>query len=353
MTARVGRRLLMLSAVAVAITGCAPTVQGALTPPGDFRGPHFENDVFVSFDGARLGLSVWRAEAGEEFPQGDGEAFVPMPVEPWAVVIGMHGMNDYARTFEGAGPYWAKHGVTTYAYDARGFGRSPNRGVWAGEALMVEDLRTAVAVARKAHPKAIIAVVGESMGAAQGMVAFASDDPPKADRLVLCSPAVWGWSAQPVAYSLALWTAAHTLPAKTVTAPRGLKITPSDNTEMLLALGRDRLMLFGTRFDAIYGLVDLMDDAANAAPRVSGPTLFMYGAHDEIIPKKAAMAAARRLPASVRTALYANNYHMMLRDLGAQVVWDDILAFLKDDDSALPSGAPPLIAVTKTLTSAR
>jgi alpha-beta hydrolase superfamily lysophospholipase len=252
-----------------------------------------------------------------------------------------------------AGPYWAARGVTTYAYDARGFGRSPNRGVWAGEKLMVEDLLTAVAVARKAHPGAVIAIVGESMGAAQGMLASASGDPRKADRLVLCSPAVWGWSAQPMAYSVALWTAAHTLPRKKVTPPRGLKITPSDNIEMLRALGRDDLMLFDTRFDAIYGLVELMDDAAESAASLHDDTLFMYGDKDEIIPKKAALAAAARLPGSARTALYPNNYHMMLRDLGAQVIWDDILAFLKDADSPLPSGAAPLIAVTKTLTTSR
>lgn len=307
-----------------------------MTPPGDYAGARFEPDWFHSFDGARLGLNTYSAAA-----------------EPWAVLIGLHGMNDYARTFEGAGPYWAERGVTTYAYDARGFGRSPQRGVWPGQALMMQDLRTAVAAARRAHPQAIIGVVGESMGAAEGMVTFASADPPKADRLILCSPAVWGWSAQPMAYSLALWLAAHTLPAKRVTAPRSLKITPSDNTEMLLALGRDKLMLFGTRFDAIYGLVDLMDAASAAAAAIRGATLFMYGAHDEIIPKDAAMAAARRLPEGARTALYPNNYHMMLRDLGAQVVWDDILAFLRDPDSALPSGASSLVPVSRTLTSAR
>jgi alpha-beta hydrolase superfamily lysophospholipase len=352
------RRLVIQSAAALLLSACAPTVQGALTPPLNFRGPHFDKDVFVSFDGAWLGLSVWPAtiDGGVAFPDASSDLFVPQPptlTEPWAVVIGLHGMNDYARTFEMAGPYWAARGVTTYAYDARGFGRSPNRGVWPGEKLMVEDLRTAVAVARKAHPGAVIAIVGESMGAAQAMLAAASDDPRKADRLILCSPAVWGWAAQPMAYSVALWTAAHTLPRKKVTPPRGLKITPSDNIEMLRALGRDKLMLFDTRFDAIYGLVDLMDDAAESAGSLHGSTLFMYGAKDEIIPKKAALAAAARLPPSARTALYPNNYHMMLRDLGAQVIWDDILAFLKDADSPLPSGAAPLIAVTKTLTTSR
>jgi alpha-beta hydrolase superfamily lysophospholipase len=208
---------------------------------------------------------------------------------------------------------------------------------------MIEDLRTAVAVARRAHPTAIIAIVGESMGAAQAMVAEAGPTPPGADRYVLCSPAVWGWAAQPVIYTLPLWFGAHVAPGKTVTPPRGLKITPSDNEPMLRALGRDRLMLFDTRIDAIYGLVGLMDDAAEAARKLRAPTLFMYGAHDQIIPKKAALAAARRLPASVKTAFYPQAYHMMLRDLEARIVWDDVLAFLKSPDESLPSGAPPLV----------
>jgi alpha-beta hydrolase superfamily lysophospholipase len=309
-------------------------VQRALSPPSGFAGPHFDGDRFVSFDGARLGLSKWEAQGA-----------------PWAVVIGLHGMNDYARTFEMAGPYFAARGVTTYAYDARGFGRSPGRGLWPGEALMVQDLRAAVAAARARHPGAIIGVVGESMGGAQAMVASA--EKPLADRVVLCSPAVWGWAAQPVVYTLPLWLVAHTMPGKQVSPPRGLKITPSDNTPMLIAIGRDKNMLFRTRFDAIYGLVGLMDDAAQAAAKQRENTLFLYGAHDQIIPKDAALTAAKRLPKAVRTVLYPQAYHMMLRDLEANIVFDDILAFLRDSDSPLPSGAGPLAPVSRTLTSSR
>jgi acylglycerol lipase len=322
--------------LALALSACAPLVQQALAPPVAFSGPHYTDDALVSFDGARLGLSTWKAEG-----------------EPWAVVIGLHGMNDYARTFEMAGPYWAARGVTTYAYDARGFGRSPNRGVWAGETLMIEDLRAAVTAARAAHPGAIVAVVGESMGAAEAMVAFGGDDPPAADRVILCSPAVWGWAAQPVVYTLPLWVSAHTAGGKKVSPPSGLKILPSDNIPMLRAISSDPLMVFRTRLDAIYGLVRLMDHAAEAGARLKVPTAFLYGAHDEIIPKRAALAAARRLPAGTRTVLYPQNYHMMLRDLNARIVWEDVLAFLKAPDSNLPSGAPPLVPLSRTLTSSR
>src|SRR5262249_53375217 len=155
-------------------------------------------------------------------------------------------------TFYLAGPWFAERGVALYAYDARGQGRSPGRGLWGGEELMTEDVRTAVAVARRMYPHATIAVVGESMGAAEAMCAFGSDHPPQADRVILAAPAVWGWSTLPSAYALTLWTSAHMFPWEAVQPPRGVvrHITPSDNIEMLRHIGRDRNMLFTTRIDA-------------------------------------------------------------------------------------------------------
>ncbi len=42
-------------------------------------------------------------------------------------------MNEHARAFaEDAAPWFADEGVALYAYDQRGFGGSPNRGIWAG-----------------------------------------------------------------------------------------------------------------------------------------------------------------------------------------------------------------------------
>ena len=166
------------------LTACAPTVQQALVAPAAFAGPHFDTEAqrFYSFDGAPLGLTAWR----------------PEQEEPWAVIVAAHGMNDYGEAFYLAGPWWAKQGIATYAYDARGHGRSPRRGVWGGTRLLTEDLRTAVRVARRAHPGALIAVVGDSMGAATAITAFASDDPPPADRLVLVAPAVVNFEAAAV-----------------------------------------------------------------------------------------------------------------------------------------------------------
>lgn len=313
--------------LAAALAACAPTVERAQRPEAGFSGPRLERSAFVSFDGARLGLTRWE-------PDGGGE--------PRAVIVGVHGMNDYANAFHLAGPAWAAQGIVTLAYDQRGFGRSPGRGLWAADSVRTADLRTLVALARARWPGLPVAVVGESLGGAVAIEAFTSQDPPPADRLILAAPAVWGWSTQPLSYSLALWSAAHLVPGMVLTPPSWLtaKIAASDNREELIAMGRDPLMIWGARTDALYGLVWTMEKASLAIARLRVPTLLLYGAHDEIIPMEAMLPAARRLPAADRSAWYADGWHLLLRDRQAPRVWADITAFVFDPLAPLPSGAP-------------
>ncbi len=321
------RRLLLTAALAV--SGCAPLTQHALVPAPGFGGPRLEAETLVSFDGARLPLTVWPA-AGVN--------------DPWAVIVALHGMNDYAAAFDLAGGYWSKAGVTTYAYDQRGFGRGQGRGVWGGEGLMAEDLRTACVLIRARHPKAILAVAGESMGGAVAITAFASAQPPDADRVVLFSPAVWGWSDQSIPENVSLWLAAHFMPASTLEPPSWLvrKIRATDNIEALRKMSRDRNMIFGTRIDAIYGLVGLMQDAQDRIGGVKVPMLYEYGAHDQIIPPGAAKHAVRKLGPNARSAWYADDWHLLNRDLQRERPLGDALAFIRDPSAPLPSGAPPV-----------
>ncbi len=309
------------------LAACAPLTQHPGYPSPGFGGPRLEQRAFVSFDGARLGMQHWDA-AGE----------------PWAVVIGLHGMDDYSNTFHLAAEHWAGEGISTYAYDQRGFGSSPQRGVWAGAQLMDEDLRTFATLIRQRFPRAIIAVAGVSMGGAVAIDAFASDRPPTADRLVLLSPAVWGWSSQPVPYRVALWSLAHTAPGLVLNPPSFItsRIRASDNTAELIRMSRDPQLIWGARTDAVYGLMNLMQKGWAETGKLTIATLYAYGAKDQIIPKEAAFRAAAALPPEDRTAYYANGYHLLLIDLENPLVWDDVAAFLKDPKAPLPSRAPPI-----------
>jgi alpha-beta hydrolase superfamily lysophospholipase len=287
-----------------------------------------ERNVFIAHDGAELGLTVWEAE-----PEGP----------PEHIVVGVHGMNDFANAFHMAAPYWAAQGVTTYAYDQRGFGRSPGRGLWPDEELMREDLRTAVAVARTLHPDATITVVGISMGASVAISAFGSDSPPDADRLIASGPGLRGWGAMNPLYRASLWMSAHTNPSWIVHPPaRFVRIEPSDNIEMLRESWASPLMLRENRIDQVYGVVSLMETAHDRTPNLPAdlPVLISYGANDYVIPPGGVKRTAKILPPYARTVYYEAGYHMLLRDLQAENVHADYLAFMRDPDAELPSGSP-------------
>jgi alpha-beta hydrolase superfamily lysophospholipase len=231
---------------------------------------------------------------------------------------------------------WAKQGITTIAYDQRGFGRSPNPGVWAGADTMRADLNDAVAAARIRYPGVPVYALGESMGGAVVVTSLASANPPRADApilsvdgVILVAPAVWSRGDMPMLYRTALFLGAHLLPGMILSnnaAKSVVKITPSDNVPMLIALGRDPLFQKRTRTDTLYGLVNLMDEARTAPDgiKTAPPILFLYGANDQIIPAKPTEAVIGGLGTKATVRKYAHGYHMLLRDLEGEAVDKDV-----------------------------
>ena len=152
---------MLLLALCVAVTACAPRLADQGT---EMRMPAIGQDArmgiaadrYITRDGLELGLMHWDAE------------------KPAAIIVALHGMSDYSNAFALPAPWWAAHGITTYAYDQRGFGRSPETGLWAGGDVMRRDLDDFVGVVRRRNPGLPVFVLGESMGGAVAMTAFAS-----------------------------------------------------------------------------------------------------------------------------------------------------------------------------------
>jgi alpha-beta hydrolase superfamily lysophospholipase len=317
-------RLLTAASVTLLLQlSCAP-VQTAPSP--DVAAPRLGEQALTAPDGTRLPMRAW-------LPEDD---------RPGVVVIALHGFNDHSSFFDGPGRFLSKRGIAAYAYDQRGFGASPNRGLWPGTTTLVNDARAAITAVRARHPGTPLYLFGESMGGAVVMTLMGDPAPPDVHGIVLSAPAVWGRSSMPWYQTAALWMAVRTFPGRRLTGG-GLGIKPSDNAEMLMALGRDPLVIKATRIDAVWGLVNLMDEAMAAAPAVRAPRLILYGEHDQIIPADAVSALLARLPGGdagqQRFALYPHGWHMLTRDLQAEVVWRDIAAWIADPASPLPSGA--------------
>jgi len=351
------RRVLVFGFVLLA-AACAPLQQKALVPDRE-PVPGFSDAGFISFDGARLGLDIYRARAPSPGagPCDDGRGVDPSArdpaciaaaqiyaVEPDVVFIAVHGMNDYAGAFRSAGAWWAANGATVYAYDQRGFGRSPGWMIWPDHDVMRKDLVTAIAVARQRHPGARVAVVAESMGAAMAITAFAEPGAPKVDALILSAPGLRGWGALPWFYSASLWVSSHVRPDWIVVPPRGVRVVATDNNAKLREMWFNPLVQKSNRIDSVYGVVSIMEEADARIARLPSdiPTLLLYGAKDEIIPVEGVMRATAKMPPHVKTAYYTKGYHMLMNDLQAETVWRDVLAFVRNPESPVASGAPPL-----------
>jgi alpha-beta hydrolase superfamily lysophospholipase len=255
---------------------------------------------------------------------------------PRAVILAVHGFNDYSNAFSEFGAYAAGRGIAVHAYDQRGFGANPDAGRWPGIPLLVADLRRERERLAELYPEQPVYLLGDSMGAAVLIAAVAAETPLDCAGMIMTAPAVWGGDQLNPFYRATLWLAAHIAPGLKLTG-RDLGILASDNLDVLRALGADPLFIKATRVDAIAGLVRLMDLAFAEAENLPGPLLILGGARDEVVPPHAHSAMLERLTADpCLEIVYPEGWHLLLRDLQRQVVWDDILAWI--DGAPPPSG---------------
>ncbi|MCB8877584.1 alpha/beta fold hydrolase [Acidisoma silvae] len=312
----------LILGLAVMLAACATPHRQAAMPPVP---PVVTDGVFTMADGAHLPFREW-------WPLG----------KPAIVVLALHGIDDSRDAWEVPGPLLAAQGIAVIAPDERGFGATPGRGYWPGTAQMLSDARAMALTVRQQNPGAKLYLMGESMGGAVLLALAASPDAPQVDGYVFSSPAVWGRRQMNILYRSVLWLADSTVPNMRLTGG-GTGVVPTDNETAWDRLSRDPLTVTDTRVATVKGLVDLMDQALAGAGHISAPALFLYGGHDELVPKPAMAAAWRAAAASgdaaVTLAFYPKGYHLLQRDHEGPTVTADIAHWLRDPAAPLPSGA--------------
>jgi len=316
MPAKTPHLILLLCFLAL-LAACAPS----FTPPHDpaLAEPELKEASFISFDGTELPLRTWLPRDSINGPR--------------FIIIALHGFNDYSNFIREPALYFIEHRASVYAYDQRGFGKAPARGFWGSSDAMARDLKTLVQLLAQEHPDLPIYLLGHSMGAAVIIQAMTAEHQPAVSGAILAAPAVWARSTMPFYQYASLWLVAHTIPWYKVTGEI-LERTACSNKEALRELSRDPLVIKETRFDAVYGLQNLMDEAYGAAARYTLNTLVLYGQHDEIIPREPVLNAFQRFPGVSNTQkqliFYEDGYHMLLRDLQAENVLRDIIAWINN-----------------------
>ncbi len=289
--------------------------------------PVLNDDHVLTADGYRLPLRRW-------LPRGEIEA----------VVLGLHGFNDYGNVFHYLQETVVDAGsIAIYAYDQRGFGETERPGIWAGQETLVDDAQTVATLLRDRYPDRPLFLMGESMGAAVVLLALANGNSLPVDGAVLMAPAVWGTDTMPWYQRFGLWVAVRLMPGKYFSSEsvRRMGKRASDDAEIMRELGKDPLVLKGARVDTLHGVSELMQEASRVVS-VPVPSQILYGLNDQIIPSEPVCNWLRRLsqsaPTEMRIVLYPNGYHMLTRYSNRASVMADIAAWLRGPASSLPSG---------------
>ncbi|MFW6277823.1 MAG: alpha/beta fold hydrolase [Halorhodospira sp.] len=295
------------------------------TPESESAGPAIESESIRTEDGYRLPYQRWG------------------PTEkPKAVVLALHGLNDYSGGMAYAAQALAEHEIAVYAYDQRGFGANDDAGLWPGEETLIHDAASVLKLLAKRYPDTPRYLMGHSMGGAIALILMTRQEPPTVTGTALLAPAVWGRKAMPWYQRGLLWLTARLLPGLQLSSEVA-GVAPTDDPEVLENMRTDPLIRREVRADTLAGVTDLMDRALAATSELESRVIILYGEQDEVIPPEPTCLMLRRLPQDPanprRLVLYPQGYHMLTRDQQRERVHADLAAwFLDPDRDRLPSG---------------
>lgn len=300
-----------LRGAAPALTLCLLALAACAVPPPGGPAPA-ETARPVADAPAGLAVEVWPARGRTR-----------------AAILALHGFGDANDlTFEGAARAWSARGIAVYAPDQRGFGANATRKRWPGDGALVADAVALSRWVRTRNPGVPLVVVGHSMGG--GVALAAAADGLDADGLVLAGPAIAGDEALNPFLRAGGRVLATVAPEKRWTGEGLVAIRPTDNLDALRRAAADPRHFADPSSRELYGLVRLMDRAAEAAPRVRIPTLVLVGAHDEVLRPAQIATVARRIPGLVAVVDYPDGWHWLFSDRQAPRVWNDVATFALD-----------------------
>jgi acylglycerol lipase len=289
--------------------------------------PRIDGDVFIARDGTALSLTVWGPRK-----------------EPKKIVIAAHSFGDFRAAFALIGEHLASQDIAVWAYDQRGFGDGPHRGLWSDKETLVQDFQDfIVAVRTVAGKEQPFYLLGESMGAAVVIAALATNEMPLPDAVILSGPGVRENRPRRYWYNVGLWILTHIWPSYEASVDRPYDVRLAETHAKRWS--EDPRIINQVRMDTYFGLIQLSDLASDTASSVKVPTLVLFGSEDTQIHPKSLCALMDRLDSNGTLKLFQGKPHLMFQVKEQYIVLPLISRWLENLGVGLKSDQSSFCAV--------
>lgn len=246
-----------------------------------------------------------------------------------AGMILVHGLADHGARFSPFAEWIGGRGVSSYALDLRGHGRSDGRrGHVSRFDQFLEDLDRFIETVRsRIEPERPLFLVGHSMG---GLISirFLQEFAPPLHGAVITSP--WLATVHPIpawksALSRPLSRWLPWLPFRAGIAAEDLSHDPAS-----VGAYRDDPLVHDTITPRLFvEALDAMDRAVATPDRVRVPVLLLIAGEDRLVDSNAARAFAQRLLGDVEFQVLDGLFHDLLNESTRDEIWTGIAAWVE------------------------
>ncbi len=246
---------------------------------------------------------------------------------PRAVVVVAHGASEHSGRYAHVAARLTADKYAVYAIEHRGHGRSDGQ-----RALIdrldnaVADLDALVTIAVERHPGAPVFLLGHSMGGAIA-VRYAVLHNDRLAGLLLSGPLA-ALEAAPAPQRIAARVLSVLTPGLPVVAIDATLV--SRDPEVVRTYTSDPLVYHGKLpARTVTELAAAIDAFGEQAPRITVPTLIMYGTADALCPPAGSLMLNERIGAADKTLkAYDGLYHEIFNEPEQDQVLDDMCAWL-------------------------
>ncbi|MGH7501893.1 MAG: lysophospholipase [Longimicrobiales bacterium] len=275
-------------------------------------------------DASHLGEGALRTTGGKQLRYRTWES-----ASPRAAVIIVHGLAEHSGRYETLGRDLCGAGISAYALDLRGHGRSDGqRGHARTFGVLLQDVdrfrREVLGLIESGTP---LFLLGHSMG---GLIAlrYMEEYADTFTGAIIVSP----WLATAVHVPRWKVTLANPLAKLAPALPFRAGVNPehlSRDPRIVRAYEEDPLVHDRITPRLFTELSTAMGRAFQRCDRIQQPLLFLLAGADRIVNTERTVAFARSLARpDVETHVYAGHFHEVLNEPGADVVRKDLRAWL-------------------------